>query len=199
MNTFKCVVVGDGTVGKTCLLMSFSFNTFPSSYVPTVFDNYNTVVMVDGNPYSLALWDTAGQDDYNRLRALCYPGTDVFLLCFSVTFPDSYDNVKNKWHGEIIHFNPGTPFLVVGMKIDIRDDPSVIQELSHANKSPITKEEGEQLTKDIGGVKYMECSALTQVGVKELFDEIVRTSINTREGLSNLQDIKRKKKGCSLL
>lgn len=60
------------------------------------FDNYTASVMVDGRPISLGLWDTAGQEDYDRLRPLSYPQTDVFLICFSVVSPPSFDNVKSK-------------------------------------------------------------------------------------------------------
>jgi small GTP-binding protein len=52
--------------------------------------------MVDGKPISLGLWDTAGQEDYDRLRPLSYPQTDVFLICFSIVSPPSFDNVKAK-------------------------------------------------------------------------------------------------------
>lgn len=52
--------------------------------------------MVDGRPISLGLWDTAGQEDYDRLRPLSYPQTDVFLICFSIVSPPSFDNVKAK-------------------------------------------------------------------------------------------------------
>uniref|UniRef100_A0A8C6XPH5 Cell division control protein 42 homolog n=1 Tax=Naja naja TaxID=35670 RepID=A0A8C6XPH5_NAJNA len=162
MQTIKCVVVGDGAVGKTCLLISYTTNKFPSEYVPTVFDNYAVTVMIGGEPYTLGLFDTAGQEDYDRLRPLSYPQTDVFLVCFSVVSPSSFENVKEKWVPEITHHCPKTPFLLVGTQIDLRDDPSTIEKLAKNKQKPITPEAAEKLARDLKAVKYVECSALTQ-------------------------------------
>ena len=71
----KIVTVGDGEVGKTCLLIVYSQEYFPEDYVPTVFDSYCSDHMIDGKNVVLSLHDTAGQEEYDRLRATAYPGT----------------------------------------------------------------------------------------------------------------------------
>ncbi|KAG9350312.1 hypothetical protein JZ751_026666 [Albula glossodonta] len=150
MQAIKCVVVGDGAVGKTCLLISYTTNAFPGEYIPTVFDNYSANVMVDGKPVNLGLWDTAGQEDYDRLRPLSYPQTDVFLICFSLVSPASFEN------------------------LDLRDDKDTIERLRDKKLAPITYPQGLAMAREIGAVKYLECSALTQRGLKTVFDEAIR-------------------------
>lgn len=131
-------------------------------------------MQVDGKPISLGLWDTAGQEDYDRLRPLSYPQTDVFLISFSLVNPASFQNVKTKWVPELQHHCPGTPFLLVGTKLDLRDDAETISKLAERKQAPISFNQGTQMAKEIGAVKYLECSALTQKGLKNAFDEAIR-------------------------
>lgn len=176
MRSIKSVVVGDGGVGKTCLLISYTTNTFPNDYIPTVFDNYSASVMIDGEPIKLGLWDTAGQVEYDRLRPLSYPQTEIFLICFSIVSPASFANVKSKWIPEITHHSPkDILLLLVGTKSDLSSDFRVLDELNAKSQKPITYDQGVKLAKDIGAVKYMECSAATQEGVKEIFDQAIRS------------------------
>ena len=194
MQNIKCVVVGDGAVGKTCMLISYTTNAFPDEYIPTVFDNYSANVMVDSKPINIGLWDTAGQEDYDRLRPLSYPQTDVFLICFSLVSPASFENVKNKWFPEISHHAPGVPFILVGTKHDLRDDKETKLRLQQKRLEPITTEQGQQLCDELGGKQYLECSALTQKNLKMVFDQSIRVVI---EGAKN--KTKKKGKKCVLI
>ncbi|KAG8129136.1 hypothetical protein E2320_015833 [Naja naja] len=144
MQAIKCVVVGDGAVGKTCLLISYTTNAFPGEYIPTVFDNYSANVM------------------------------DVFLICFSLVSPASFENVRAKWYPEVRHHCPNTPIILVGTKLDLRDDKDTIERLRDKKLAPITYPQGLAMAREIGSVKYLECSALTQRGLKTVFDEAIR-------------------------
>jgi len=170
----KVIVVGDTAVGKTCLLISYTTNSFPGEHTPTVFDNYNANAVVDGEAVNLGLWDTAGSDEYKQLRPLSYPGTDVFLICFSVHSVDSWKNVKNKWYPEVTERAPGVPIILVGTKSDLRDNHEAQKSLK---EKPVSKDDGKHLAKDIKAHKYMECSALTQEGLADVFEEAVRVVI----------------------
>lgn len=173
----KCVVVGDGAVGKTCMLSAFSSNKFPVEYIPTVFDNCSRTMMVDGRGVVLNIWDTAGQEDYDRMRFISYPGTDIFLVCFSLDSEISYENVKTKWIPELRTHANKVPFILVGLKSDLRDGT--------ASKSAfISQERGEHLKNEIKASKYVECSAKTQQGIRQVFEEGVRVvflGINSRK------------------
>ena len=149
------------------------FGCLISPFFQKVFDNYAVTVMIGGEPYTLGLFDTAGQEDYDRLRPLSYPQTDVFLVCYSVVSPSSFENVKEKWVPEITHHCQRTPFLLVGTQIDLRDDAATIDKLAKNKQKPLSEEAGDKLAKKLRAVKYVECSALTQKGLSDVFDEAI--------------------------
>jgi len=170
----KLVVVGDGAVGKTCLLISYANNRFPEEYVPTVFDNYVVNLTAGDDTIELGLWDTAGQEEYDRLRPLSYANANVFLICFSVVNPTSCENVTSKWYPEVQHFCPNIPIILVGTKYDLRSDEKTVSKLKEGGQQPISLEQGEDLAKKLKAIKFIECSAFTGHNLKLVFDEAVK-------------------------
>jgi len=184
----KLVVVGDGAVGKTCLLISYANNSFPEDYIPTVFDNYVVNLKAGNQDIELGLWDTAGQEEYDRLRPLSYANANVFLLAFSIVNPTSFTNIEAKWHKEVLHYAPSIPLILVGTKLDLRDNKETNEKLSKIGQKPVTPEQGVELAKKIGAYKYMECSAMKREGLKDIFDEAVKavlfgTETSQKKGL----------------
>ncbi|EDV29282.1 uncharacterized protein TRIADDRAFT_19095 [Trichoplax adhaerens] len=171
MQSIKCVIVGDGAVGKTSLLISYTSNKFPEEYIPTVFDNYTANLLVDDKQITLGLWDTAGQEDYDQLRPLSYPQTNIFLICFSVTNPISLHNASEKWLREITQHCPSVPFILVGTKTDVRDE--INEERKTEKDSVVMTHKGRRIASQIGAVAYCECSAKTRKGLREVFDEAI--------------------------
>ena len=173
MQNIKCVFVGDGAVGKTCLLISYTTNAFPGEYIPTVFDNYSANVMVNGKPVCLGLWDTAGQEDYDRLRPLSYPQTDIFVICYAINNHVSFSNVLHRWYPELKHHAPDVPILLVGTKSDMRYHDRALLEPN----TIVQMHEAENMVNKIGAIGLVECSALTQDGLKEVFDVAIETAL----------------------
>lgn len=187
----KCVVVGDGAVGKTCMLLSYATNKVPTDYIPTVFDNFAVNLCIGGELYYLGLFDTAGQEEYDRLRTLAYPGTDVFLVCFSVASQTSFENVREKWIPEIRHHSPQVPIVLVGTQEDLRSDPHMISDLTRRKSKFVSETDGSKLARRIGAATYAECSAFTQHGLKNVFDEAILAVLTKPES--------KKTKKCTIL
>ena len=127
---------------------------------------------VNGKDYNLALWDTAGQEDYDQLRPLSYPQTDIFLLCFSVISPQSFLNVREKWFPEIQHHTPDVPFIIVGTHVDFREDPVIRKVLAEREMAIVTREEGERMATEIRAEKHIECSATSRYKLDDAFKEV---------------------------
>ncbi|KAG8821408.1 GTP-binding protein Rho1 [Serendipita sp. 399] len=174
----KLVLVGNAGVGKTHLIMRIRTGEFPEYSNWAQRENIIEDVQVDGQNIEVAFWETAGQEDYDRLRPLTYPGTDVFLLCFSIDQPESLKIIQEKFHPEIIHFGPNVPYFLVGCKNDLRVESQTIRRLREANSEFVTKEAAEAVTKEIGAVMYCECSAKSGDGVSDLVETASRTALH---------------------
>lgn len=167
--TWKCVLVGDGFVGKTSILTSFHSDNTCNEYIPTVCENFTKEFTVDDETVCFHLWDTAGQEGYERLRSISYPQTDIFIVVFSVAEPVSLANVTEVWLPEIRHHCPQTPFLLVGNKMDLRD-----RQTSSEGTKVITSKEGRSEAKKLGAMEYRECSALKGGGIMDVFIEAAK-------------------------
>jgi len=174
----KLVIVGDGACGKTSLLCSFALGEFPKEYQPTVFDNYVAEIRLDDKPVQLALWDTAGQEEYERLRPMSYSKSHVILIAFALDTPDSLENVTSKWIEEVRSICGATiPVILVGCKADLRPNPPP------SDGRYVTREQGERVAAVIGARAYKECSALKIEGVDDVFETATRASMLMREGV----------------
>ncbi|EPS93945.1 hypothetical protein FOMPIDRAFT_1026350 [Fomitopsis schrenkii] len=176
----KLVIVGDGACGKTSLLCSFALGEFPKEYQPTIFENYVAEIRLDGKPVQLALWDTAGQEEYERLRPMSYSKSHVILIAFAIDTPDSLENVTVKWIEEVRSIcGPTIPVILVGCKSDLRPPTG-----AHAPAgSFVTTADAQRVANSIGARAYKECSALKIEGVDDVFEAATRASMLMREGV----------------
>ncbi|KAF9482201.1 rho small monomeric GTPase [Pholiota conissans] len=180
----KLVIVGDGACGKTSLLCSFALGEFPKEYQPTVFDNYVAEIRLDEKPVQLALWDTAGQEEYERLRPMSYSKSHVILIAFAIDTPDSLENVTSKWIEEVRSIcGPTIPVILVGCKADLRPTNEEAASSPDNPRQYVTREQGERVANIIGARAYKECSALKIEGVDEVFETATRASMLMRDGV----------------
>ena len=168
MTKIKCVVVGQPGVGKTTLITRYISNSFPDQ-VPNVTGTSSKDLTVDDKSVTLELWDTDCSEEQDRNRPKSYPGTDVFLICYSITSRSSFDDVTNRWVPEVKHHVAKAPMLIVGLRTDLRNDPETLNKIGSA----IPTEEGDNLAKQLGAKEYLECSAKTGDGIIVVFDTAV--------------------------
>ncbi|KAL1858173.1 hypothetical protein Daus18300_010055 [Diaporthe australafricana] len=119
------------------------------------------------------------QHDYDRPRPLTYPDSDVILIAFAIDSPDSLESVVEEWIDEVLRFYNGRPIILVGCKLDLRRNDRTIEELRKRNQHPVTYEEGEEARKRIGAFMYLECSAKTGEGVRDIFERATRATMYT--------------------
>ncbi|KAM9546985.1 rho-related GTP-binding protein RhoF-like isoform 3-T3 [Salvelinus alpinus] len=157
----KVVIVGDGGCGKTSLLMVYTKKDFPEKYIPSVFEKCVAKVKYRGAEFRLNLYDTAGQEDYDRLRPLSYPNANLVLICYD-------------WYPEVHHFCHGVPIILVGCKTDLRKDKVLARKLWSSGQNPITYIQGEETKRKIKAELYLECSAKYKENVEDIFREATK-------------------------
>lgn len=165
METIKCVLVGDPSVGKSWLITTYITSKNPEGYIPTLFNNFNKTVGVGDKRYNVTLWDTAGDEEYDNLRMLSFQETDVFLICYAVNNVLSFHNSR-KWIEQLAVYN--VPMILCGMKCDVVDGSIVDDAL------PKT------LAQEYGLYGCIECSALEFINVRKVFTMAVEAALKPR-------------------
>ena len=183
--TIKCVIVGDVGCGKKTMIFSYMARK-PKLYDhPNVYKPPIRKLKIGKNRVNLFLCDTKGHKRYDHLRPLCYPNTDVFIICFSLIDATSLDNVRTKWYPEIEHYcKNNVPVLLVGTKFDLslRGKKCIIEKrkLFHRTSENteqhdltvenVSYRDGMSLAESIGAEKYIECSALKNKSIDIVFE-----------------------------
>ncbi|RXK39186.1 rho family protein [Tremella mesenterica] len=145
-----------------------------------MFENYVELMQVDEQTVEFSLWDTAGQEDFDRLRSLSYADTHVVMICFSVDSPASLENVESKWIQEVNQYCPGVKVILVALKCDLREDVTVKEKLARRNMRTVSYEEGLAVARVIRATRYLECSSLHNRGVQEAIYEAARVALGSR-------------------
>ncbi|KAK8885722.1 hypothetical protein M9Y10_041174 [Tritrichomonas musculus] len=157
----RIVAIGDGAVGKTCMLLVFKGDPFPEDYEPTIFENFHEIRTFQGKQYNLHLWDTAGQEEYDRLRPMSYAKCDVALICFALDNPDSLKSVTSQWILEIREYCPKAPVILIGTKSDLWNPDE---------EGAITQSQIDDVAKQINAFKTINCSARNNENICDIFD-----------------------------
>lgn len=179
LKIIPCALVGDGMVGKTTLALSFVNNRIPDNvYVASVFDNYAGNITVHGEQYTVSIFDTAGQHDYENVRAFSYHDSEAIIVCFSVIDRDSLQNVRDVWIPEVNrHMKRRKPLLLVGCQTDQRKDD---------NPDHVSEKAGSELAREIGADVYIECSAMQGSGVSQVFQTVTNLALKNRKKKTNI-------------
>jgi len=169
------VILGDEATGKTALLDAFVTGTTAvtappgEKHVGTVLD-YCTASI---DSCQLQIFDTGGEKDCrgHRVRSCLYPNTSVVLVCFSIVDRDSLRSVEDFWVPEICRRGDGhPPFLLVGTQRDLREDQATVALLwANRKERPVSATEGATAASKLGAVGYVECSAATHSGIRDVF------------------------------
>ena len=151
----------------------------------------------------MIIWDPSQPNDeagtHELFRPFTYPNYDIPIVCFSVTEPASFKRVEEYWvPGIKQHCRPNTPFIILGTKVDLRADRAILDKLAEKQEEVVSKEEGKRMAESLKAAKYLECSALTREGVKNVFEEAIRQHLICQRIKEEEELKKSEKKKCNI-
>ncbi|XP_045467745.1 ras-like GTP-binding protein RhoL [Harmonia axyridis] len=169
----RITVVGDGGIGKTSMLIAYKDKTFDDSqYIPTVFDVYSMTVPINQEDYTIILSDTAGQEEFDKLRKFAYKNVDVFILCYATNERNSFENVRTQWNPEIKHSCPHAKIVLAGTKAD------------DVQNSQVLESEGKKLAKIIKADGFIQNSAKSRYNIDETFAKAISVALSPRNSIN---------------
>lgn len=150
----KILIIGESFVGKSCLLLRFTDETFENIFMPTVGVDYKTkIIDIDGSRVKLQIWDTAGQKKFRAITKAYYRGANGILLVFDISRRETFSQTRD-WIDSIKEADQSIDIILVGNKCDLERD--------------VTREEAEDFAKQFD-IRYFETSAKDNTNVEEAF------------------------------
>ncbi|KAH9502301.1 Rho GTPase protein rac1 [Bulinus truncatus] len=188
VHSIKCVVLGDGDVGKSSMLVTYLNGRFPLECPPGPIDGHAefdhltttpTSIVQENIEVKITIVDTYGQDEYDKLREKVCGTADVYILCFDVSRPETLERMRHHWIPEMRKYcTPQTPFIVAGLKTDLRTQA---QSDSGSDMTKfVTYGEGLKEAADLGSAHYVECSAKNNTaGVKRVLERAAQAALTS--------------------
>ncbi|KAL5740883.1 hypothetical protein ACOSP7_029761 [Xanthoceras sorbifolium] len=159
----KLLLIGDSGVGKSCLLLRFSDDSFTTSFITTIGIDFKIrTIELDGKRIKLQIWDTAGQERFRTITTAYYRGAMGILLVYDVTDESSFNNIRNWMRNIEQHAADSVNRILVGNKADMDE-----------SKRAVPTAKGQALA-DEYGIKFFETSAKTNFNVEQVFFSIAR-------------------------
>ena len=175
IQTIRVTAVGDESSDKTPTLLVFKGDPYPEDYEPTIFENYHGMHIYQGKQFNIHLWDTAGQEEYDRLRPMSYAKTDVILILFALNDPNSLKNVTDKWINEVTEYCPNAPIILIGTKSEL---------WSPEKEGQITQGQIEEVAKKINAYKTITCSPRKNENMCDIFELAIEAYLAQRNSYS---------------
>ncbi len=166
----KTIVIGDPSVGKTSLILRFTYNAFTRTYLPTIGTNITEkIVQVGKDKAQIIVWDIAGQSKFETMRKHFYAGLDGALIVFDLTHEKSFSSVPNWYQDVKKNYNKNTPLIayLIGNKSDLTSERKV------------KKEDALRVASELG-LDYIETSALSGENVNDVFHKIAERVLKSQ-------------------